>query len=223
VRKKPVFYRRFDYERRLLPNAHLAALEEGVGDVPAAEARTGWSIGYPGWGLIYQILLNALPWDRPATIIETGTNWGCSTIILAQALKDSVAGGHVHTIEIEPDFVDKADFNLRQAGVRDLVTLHQGDSLAVLPRVLASAAQVDAAFLDGAHMHDHCVAEFELVLPKLTATGLVLLDNTYGICEGEADERVFGALKTIKARHGGNIINFPYTSWYTPGLAVWQR
>lgn len=223
MRKEPRFYRRFDYDRRLLPNPHLAKLEEGVTNTDEAELKSGWTIGYPGWGLIYQVLLNHLDWEKPNVVIETGTNWGCSTIVLAQAVKDSRGGGHVHSIEIDPKFVDKADANLREAGVRDLVTLHTGDSLDTLPKVLAGIDEIRVAFLDGGHQHDLCVGEFELILPKLAPTGVVLFDNTFGITEGKPDERVFGALKTIKAKHGGNIVNFEFTSWYTPGLAIWQR
>jgi predicted O-methyltransferase YrrM len=221
--KPPIFYRRFDYDRRLLPNAHLRALEEGVDSLPVAQQRTGATIGYPGWGLIYQMLLNCLGWERPNVVIETGTNWGCSTIVIAQALRDSVAGGCVHSIEIDPECKAKAQRNIEAAGLSDLVTLHLGDSLDVLPKVLAGVAEVRTAFLDGSHLHDQVVAEFELVLTKLAPTGLVLLDNTYHLAEQGEDQRVFGALKTIKERHGGNIVNFEFTSWFTPGLAVWQR
>lgn len=221
--KTPIFYRRFDYDRRLLPNAHLRSLEEGVASIAEAEPRTGATIGYPGWGLIYHLLLNALPWDAPSIIVETGTNVGCSTIVLAQALRDSVGGGHLHSIEIDPATHARGAANVEAAGLGDLATLHVGDSLEVLPRVLAGVESVQVAFLDGDHSHDHVMAEFELVLPKLAANGLVLMDNTYGLFEGAADERVFRALKTIKARHGGNLINLEFTSWYTPGLAVWRR
>lgn len=221
--KRPIFYRRFDYDRRLLPNPHLRSLEEGVTNTAQAEATTGATIGYPGWGLIYYMLLNGLPWDAPSTIIETGTNVGCSTIVLAQALRDSVGGGRVHSIEIDPATQARAAVNIEAAGLTELATLHVGDSLEVLPRILADMDKVQVAFLDGDHGHDHVVSEFELVLPKLAPNGLILIDNTYGLFEGEEDERVFKALKTIKARYGGNLINFEFTSWYTPGMAVWRR
>lgn len=221
--KTPRFYRRFDYDRALLPNPYLRELEEGVANTDEAEKRTGWTIGYPGWGLIYQMLLNHFEWDKSNNVIETGTNWGCSTIVLAQAVKDSRGGGHVHSIEIEREFVDKADDNLRAAGLRDLVTLHHGNSLEQLPKILAGLDGVRAAFLDGAHQHDTVVAEFEMVLKKLAPTGIVLFDNTFSLFEDEPDQRVWRALQTIKSRHGGNVVNFEFTSWYTPGLAVWQR
>jgi hypothetical protein len=40
--------------------------------------------------------------------------------------------------------------------------------------------------------------------------------------EGE-DPRVHGALRTIVAKFGGNLVNLPFCSWYTPGMAAWQR
>jgi predicted O-methyltransferase YrrM len=207
----------------LLPNAHLRTLEDGVDSLDAARERTGATIGYPGWGLIYQLLLNGLSWERPNVVIETGTNWGCSTIVLAQALRDSVGGGYVHSIEIDPECNARAQRNIDAAGLSDLVTLHVGDSLHVLPKVLAAIEEVRVAFLDGCHLHDHVVSEFELVLSKLAPQGLVLIDNTCPLADRNEDPRVFGALRTIKASHGGNIVNLEFTSWYTPGLAVWQR
>jgi len=221
--KEPQFFRRFDYDPRLLPNRRLREMEEGVTDVETARTRSGLTIGYPGWGLIYYTLLNHLHWDRPNHIIETGSNWGCSTIVLAQAVKDSRGGGSVRTVEISPDNASKAKANIEAAGLSDVTTIYEGDSLSALPAMLADLDEVRVAFLDGSHAFDHVMAEFALVVDKLSPTGMVLMDNTYGLFEGEADERVFGALKAIKARYGGNIVNFERTSWYTPGLAIWQR
>ena len=47
--------------------------------------------------------------------LETGTNWGCSTIVLAQALKDSGYEGIVHTIEIDLDTYERTKLNIRAA------------------------------------------------------------------------------------------------------------
>ena len=51
-------------------------------------------------GLLYHILLSHLDRDKEEIIIETGTNFGCTSIVLAQALKDS-EDGRVITIELE--------------------------------------------------------------------------------------------------------------------------
>ena len=61
------------------------------------------------------------------------------------------------------------------------------------------------------------------MLPKLTDDALVIFDNTYRIAEEGEDQRVNGALKAVQARHGGNLVNLEFVSWYTPGLAIWQK
>jgi predicted O-methyltransferase YrrM len=219
----PIFHRRFDYDRSLLPNAFLAQLEEGVTSIDEARLRSGASIGYPGWGAIYYLALCALDPSRPATIIETGANWGCSTIVLASALRAAKCGGHVHTIEIDPVNAEKAREHYRLAGVDDLITLHLGDSIATLPTVLRAVDDLSVVFLDGGHTFDLVKAEFDLIVGKLRPQGIVMMDNTYQIAEPGEDQRVNGFLKQLPAQHGGNIINLPFCSWFTPGLAIWQK
>jgi hypothetical protein len=48
--------RRFDYDRRLLPNARIAALEPDEVTDEHSIGTTDWSIGYPGWNLLYYSL-----------------------------------------------------------------------------------------------------------------------------------------------------------------------
>lgn len=48
-------------------------------------------------------------------------------------------------------------------------------------------------------------------------------DNTYKIADKGEDQRVNGALKIIKNKYGGNLVNFENASWFTPGQAVWQK
>jgi Methyltransferase domain len=223
--KPPVFYRRFDYQRKLLANGFVAALEAGTSTIEAAEPITGATIGYPGWNLMYYMLLSHLHDDRPNTIVETGTNFGLSAIMLGQALKDCLGGGHLHTIEIEPDVCERARLNISASGVSEFITTHLGDSVSTLRELLPTLPPLRAAFLDGCHEHDHVIREFELVEKQLEPTGLVIMDNTYGLMDVSLGEeaRVHEALKTIKERWGGNIVNFEKVSWYTPGMAVWQR
>lgn len=85
---EPKFYRRFDYDRKLLPNQFLSRLEQDVHDLEQAKTKTGYSVGYPGWNLLYYCLYSSLRKDAFNLIIETGSNWGCSTIILGQGLID---------------------------------------------------------------------------------------------------------------------------------------
>lgn len=219
----PVYHRMFGYDLSLLPNRHLAALEDGVRTIEEARARTGASIGYPGWGLIYHLLLCHLDHSRREVIVETGTNWGCTTIVLAQALVDAGCEGRVVTFELDPNNAEVALRNIRAAGLEDRVELHLGDSRNHVDAALRGEKGLRFALLDASHLHDDVVTEFERVRPRLAPDALVLFDNTYRIAEDNEDQRVNGALRTIQERHGGNLINMEFVSWFTPGLAIWQR
>ena len=219
----PRFHRRFGYDLSLLPNKHLRKLEKGVKDIEQAQKKTGMTIGFPGWGMLYYLLLCHLESGKRNVIVETGTNVGCSTIILAQALHDSGCDGLVYSMEIMEKEHSTARGNLKASGVGEHVRLIHGDAKTELPGILAVEPVVRFAFLDGSHLFNDVMAEFELLLPHLEPDALVIFDNTYRIAEASEDQRVNGALQEIHGRHGGNLLNLEFVSWYTPGLAIWQR
>ena len=221
--KEPRDYRRFDYPRQLLPNAYLVTLEDDVVSLDQARERTGLTLGYPGWGVLYYALLSHLDPASFNHIIETGTNRGCSTIVLAQALKDSGCRGIVHTIELDPKNFAEATCNLERAGLLAFVRARRGDSREELKALSAGIDVVRVAFLDASHKYADVLEEFEILRPMLGADSIVIFDNTYPIADAGEDPCVHGALHELVRRHGGNLVNFPYVSWHTPGLAIWQR
>ncbi len=220
--KPPIYHRMFDYDTNLLPNRHLASLEHDVSTIDAARKKTGASIGYPGWGLIYHLLLSHLDRNNEQLIIETGTNFGATTIILAQSLIDAAAPGKVVTVELSRKNTKIARENFRAAGVSDFIDTYCGDSKIILPKLAREFSSVRFAFLDASHLCEDVLFEFETLQPSLTDDALVLFDNTYPIADEDEDQRVYGALKEIRHRFGGNFINLDHVSWYTPGLALWK-
>lgn len=221
--KPPKFFRRFDYKRSLLPNSYIASLEEGIKNTEQSVEKTGYTIGYPGWNIIYYLLLGHLKPDQHNVIIETGSNIGCTTAILAQAIKDSLGDGRLYSVELEVDNYEKAKRNLLQAGVAEFVDIRQGDSKVVLKQLTQELSGIRAAFLDASHLLNDVLTEFEIIYPLLEEDSIVIFDNTYQIADPHEDQRVFGALKQIQTKYGGNLINLEFVSWYTPGLAVWQK
>ena len=210
--------RMFDYDRRLLVNEYLAEQEAGTHDLESAIARTGFSLGYPAWNLLYYSLLCSLPRSgQPLpVVVETGTNRGFSTIVLAQALHDAGAGTVVRTVDSDPDVVKLAEQNVARAGVAELVRFSVSDSLEFLRALPREVDRVDFALLDGAHDAEHVLAEFELVQHLVRSCGgKVYFDNTSagGVAE---------ALRKVRAAHGGNLIEFENCSWAPPGNAIWQ-
>ena len=218
----PTLSRRyFQYDRGLLVNSRLREVEEGVSDLETATERSGLSIGYPGWNLLYYTVLCSLSVDRDNLILETGTNWGFSTICLAQALRDSGLAGRVITVDTSSEHLRKAKGNLSAAGLLDLVEMHEMDSLSLLRGEVAINWHVRFAFLDSNHECGHVLQEFDLLYPKLDDTAIVFFDNTSPQLTEEA--HVHLALRELVVRFGGNLVNFPNTSWYTPGQAIWQK
>jgi predicted O-methyltransferase YrrM len=213
----------FGYDLQRLPNAHLADLERGVTTTDEAAPRSGATIGYPGWGLIYHVLLCHLDRSRPEIIVETGTNFGCTTIVLAQALIDAGCAGEVLTFELESANVARAKANAEKAGVASRIRFHEGNSIEQLPAALAGLSDIRFVFLDASHLLNDVLREFEALQPHLADDALVLFDNTYRIASDNEDQRVNGALREITHRFGGNLVNFEFVSWFTPGLAIWQN
>lgn len=204
----------FDYDRNVLPNAHLARLEASVGRLDQAVRTTGMSVGYPAWNLLYYSLLCSLPPSTPPVVVETGTNHGGSTIVMAQALADAKTGGRVLTVDVDPAAVERARANVRQAGLTEYVSFHTGDSVGFLRRL--DVEHVHFAFLDASHARDAVVAEFEAIHPFVSAcSGKIYFDNT-------SNGGVASALADIRRRFGGNVVEFPACSWLPPGNALWQ-
>lgn len=222
--REPIFqYRITNYDRSIVPSRFIAFLDDGIIDNEDWVSRSGYSLGHPGWGWVYHSILMLLDAERPNVVVETGTNVGSTAILIAQAILDSGRQGVLHTIELDPDVHEEARRRFDLAGVSSVITAYCGDSLQVLPEVVSQVDEIAVAFLDGNHLHDHVVQEFEILADRVRQDGVVIFDNTSLIAEPGEDPRVNGALRTIMSRHGGNLVNFPFCSWYTPGIAIWQR
>lgn len=219
---RPYVCRMSEYDRARLVNPVLAELEEGASGQRDWQRRSGLSIGYPAWGLLYHLTLCRLSPTSFNLVVEVGTNWGVSSIVLAQAIADSPGEGVLRTVEIDPENYQRAKEHLERAGLSSLVEQSLGDSLEQLPKLMAGEHEVAVAFLDGNHEAAQVVREFELVRERLAGDGIVIFDNT-GVSREEREiPWVNSALRVIKHRFGGNIINLPFCSWMPPGMSVWQ-
>lgn len=209
--------RRFDYEHALVPNRYIAGLEASTHNIEDARRTTGLSLGYPAWNLIYYALMCGLRTTREDVIVvETGTNRGITTIMLAQALMDAKVKGRVYTVDIDPAAVALARENLGKAGLQEWVELNTCDSISFLKRLMKELPHIDFAFLDGCHTYPAVMAEFALVYPKVLARGgMVFFDNT---CLFDLRR----ALRSIQRVYGGNLVEFDHCSWGPPGNVIWQ-
>ena len=132
----------------------------------------------PEGGRLLYTLVRA---SRPATVVEFGTSYGISTIHLAAAVRDNVAG-HVVSTELNAAKVARARSNLAEAGLADLVTILEGDALETLAGL---PGPVGFVLLDG--WKRLYLPVLRLLEPRLTPGALVVADDTVSMAAEMTD------------------------------------
>jgi predicted O-methyltransferase YrrM len=107
---------------------------------------------------------------RIRNLLEIGTSNGYSTIWLAATIGPQ--GGHVTSIEKDPQKHAMARENLTAAGLLRYVDLQLGDATEVAARL---AGPFDCLFFDADRIS--APQQLEVLLPKLSLPGLLLADN----------------------------------------------
>ena len=110
---------------------------------------------------------------RCVSICEIGTSYGFSTLHLAAATAE--LGGHVHSIDQDPRKIAAASGHLQEAGLTDVVTLHEGDARSVLTG-LEPQRPLDFLFIDATK--EQSDAYLDAVWGKLAPDVLIVTDNT---------------------------------------------
>jgi len=104
-------------------------------------------------------------------IIEFGTAFGFSTIYLASAMKDN-GGGIVIGSEFVKEKAQKAEENLKAAGLAKYADIRRGDAVKSLAD---PGGEIDMILLDGAK--DLYISILRMLSPFLRVGGVVLADN----------------------------------------------
>jgi Methyltransferase domain len=184
----------FTYDLTPLNREHLAWWVAEVADCPVAEAR-GYMIEIEQDGDLtrhvqaatqasdrrgladrevrlhkrigWYALVRAL---RPEHVIETGTDKGLGSVVLAAALLRN-GQGRLTTMDVNSDagYLISDDY----ATVTDVLI---GDSLTALARM---DIPVDFFLHDSLHTREHEIAEYDAVAPWLAERGVVLSDNAH--------------------------------------------
>jgi predicted O-methyltransferase YrrM len=148
-----------------------------------------------GWYAIVRAL-------KPTLVVETGTEKGLGSLVLAEALCKNDRGQLI-TIDMEPS--SGLLIGERYAGVIERVI---GDSL----QSLRTIEQIDLFIHDSDHSAEHEAREFELIESRLSRSGIVLSDNSH------ATEELAKWSKSCN-RKFFYFAEEPYNHWY-PGAGI---
>jgi predicted O-methyltransferase YrrM len=184
----------FTYDLTSLNREHLAWWVAAAVDIPVAEAR-GYMTEIEQDGDLTSHVLEAtqasgrrgladrqvrlhkrIGWYalvralRPEHVVETGTDKGLGSVVLASALLRNGLGT-LTTLDVNSDagYLISGDY----ATVTDL---RLGDSLATLAHM---EQPVDFFLHDSLHTREHELAEYRAVMPRLSEHAVVLSDNAH--------------------------------------------
>jgi predicted O-methyltransferase YrrM len=109
---------------------------------------------------------------RPATIIEFGAAFGVSGMYFAAGL-EAAGSGHLYSFEINHEWADIAERNIRSVSTR--VTLTRGAFEECVADVLT--APIEIALIDAIHEYGFVMRQFAILEPRMSPGGIVLLDD----------------------------------------------
>ena len=130
---------------------------------------------------------------KPKYILEIGTFTGFSAICLAKGLQKN---GELHTIELREEDAATAQLNFSFSAYKNQILLHLGNALEIIPTL---KFKWDIVFIDADKTS--YINYYNLVLPSLNETGLIIADNV--LFHGEVVQQEIKG-KNAKAIHSFN-------------------
>ena len=126
-----------------------------------------------------KIIANIVKKHKPKKILEIGTLYGYSAILMANLLDDYTEDsvGAVVTIEIDKTVAEIAKKNIEAAGLLSKVDIIVGDALEVIPKL---SGKFDLLFIDATK--EEYLSYLERA-EKYLVTGAVVISDNVGIFE----------------------------------------
>jgi len=128
--------------------------------------RTGLNTT-PGDAMMLRILVESSGARRG---VEVGSASGYGAINMGIAFERN--GGHLYTLEIDPDTVKVCRENIKKMGLENAVTCIEGDALKTLPKL---EGEFDFVFLDA--VKSDYMKYFKIIEPHLRPGAVVVGDN----------------------------------------------
>ena len=107
-------------------------------------------------------------------IVELGTSLGLNSAYMASAKKDV----QLFTFEGSASIANLAKQNLSELNCFNY-QLIEGNIDNTLPQWIENTPQIDLAYIDANHRYEPTLRYFELFLPKMTTSGMIILDDIH--------------------------------------------
>ncbi len=154
----------------------------------------------PEVGQLLNMILKAA---KARSCLELGASAGYSTLWLAEAARE--VGGHVYSMDANPDKHRQARENLIEAGLIEQVTLITGDALVEIP---ALGKTFDFVLLDV--WKDAYVPCYEALRSRLNPGAIIAADNMIRPESGQKDTQAYQA--KVRATAGMDSVLVPIGS-----------
>lgn len=119
-----------------------------------------------------QLLFKLVNKMKSGVIIELGTCLGITTSYLMAARKSAT----VYTLEGNEDLLSIAEGVFKQLQLKNYKTI-AGNFDDTLPALLEEIKKVDLIYIDGNHAYDATLKYVEMVLPRMSEDGVIVLDD----------------------------------------------
>ncbi|HJR48892.1 MAG TPA: CmcI family methyltransferase [Nitrososphaeraceae archaeon] len=144
---------------------------------------------------------------KPRDILEVGTLYGYSAILMADTLNG--ANGKVITIEIDKPIADIARKNIADAGLIDKIDVIVGNALDVIPRL---NSKFDLLFLDAAK--NEYLKYLELAQKRNLKEGSIIVADNVEISKSEMQDY----LEHVRNSRGYRSKTIETTVEFTPNV-----
>ena len=141
---------------------------------------------------VSELLKVLLKVQKPKRILEVGCAIGYSSILFATVLDKDV---EIITVERNEKMIEKAKENIKRAGMKNNITILEGDAEEILPNVEGT---FDMIFLDAAKGQYKLF--YDMIIDKLKVDGLLISDNILYKGMVAHDDYVIRRKKTIVKR-----------------------
>jgi predicted O-methyltransferase YrrM len=159
---------------------HLACAKDGP-DFKKMESVEKWKYRAAYIDKFKRIGLNTTPGD--ATLlrilvqtrnaqrgVEIGTATGFGALHMGMGFEET--GGHLYTLEIDPEMVKNAQVHLNKTGLQKTVTILEGDALKVIPGMEGG---IDFVFIDA--VKKDYLKYLQAIEPMLLPGAVIVADN----------------------------------------------